>query len=134
LLSREEVGEFLSEADVLIQPLGDYGKPHMGVSTKLYEYQAVGKPIICCSAGTPGKYVSETKSGIVVKPGDYEALAKAVIQLKENPKLAWEMGENGRKYVEKEASIEAIGLKMRKLLESVIENSKVKEPRQLEET
>jgi len=119
LLSREEVGEFLSEADVLIQPLGDYGKPHMGVSTKLYEYQAVGKPIICCSAGTPGKYVSETKSGLVVKPGDYEALAKAVMWLKENPKLAWEMAENGRNYVEKEASIEAIGLKMKKIFELI---------------
>jgi colanic acid biosynthesis glycosyl transferase WcaI len=119
LLSREEVSEFLNEADVLIQPLGDYGKPHMGVSTKLYEYQAVGKPIICCSAGTPGKYISETKSGIVVKPRDYEALAEAVIILKENPKLAWEMAENGRKYVEKEASIEAIGSKMKENFESI---------------
>jgi len=40
--------------------------------------------------------------------------------LKENPKLAWEMGENGRKYVEKEASIEAIGLKLRKIFECII--------------
>jgi len=124
LLSREEVGEFLSEADVLIQPLGDYGKPHMGVSTKLYEYQAVGKPIICCSEGKPGKYISDTKSGIVVKPGDYEALAEAIIRLKENPKLAWEMAENGRKYVEKEASIEAIGLKMKTIFESMIRQRK----------
>jgi glycosyltransferase involved in cell wall biosynthesis len=95
----------------------------MGVSTKLYEYQAVGKPIICCSAGTPGKYVSETKSGIVVKPGDYEALAKAVIRLKANPKLAWEMAENGRRYVEKEASIEAVGLKMKEILRMLLRSA-----------
>jgi len=120
LLSREEVAELLNKADMLIQPLGDYGKPHMGVSTKLYEYQAVGKPIICCSAGQPAKYVKETRSGVVVKPGDYEALAKAIIWLKENPKLALEMGENGRRYVEKEASIEAIGSKMKQILQALI--------------
>jgi len=120
LLSREEVAELLNKADMLIQPLGDYGKPHMGVSTKLYEYQAVGKPIICCSAGQPAKYVKETRSGVVVKPGDYEALAKAIIWLKENPKLSLEMGENGRRYVEKEASIEAIGSKMKQILQALI--------------
>jgi len=112
LLSREEVAELLNKADVLIQPLGDYGKPHMGVSTKLYEYQAVGKPIICCSAGQPAKYVEETKSGIVVKPGDYEALAEAILYLKNNPNLARKLGNSGRHYVESDLSIEKLGYKM----------------------
>ena len=58
------------------------------MSSKLYEYQAVGKPIICCSNGIPGTYVEETKSGLVVSPGDYEALTQAVINLKANPNLA----------------------------------------------
>jgi glycosyltransferase involved in cell wall biosynthesis len=119
LLSREEVAELLNKADVLIQPLGDYGKPHMGVSTKLYEYQAVGKPIICCSTGQPAKYVKKSCSGIVVKPGDYEALAKAVLYLRNNPDLARELGKNGRKYVEKEASIDAVGLKIKEIFELI---------------
>jgi len=89
-------------------------------ASKLYEYQAVGKPIICCADGQPAEYVKETGSGVVVKPRDYEALAKAVIWLKENPKLALEMGENGRRYVEKEASIEAIGSKMKQTLQTLI--------------
>ena len=112
LLSREEVAELLNEADVLIQPLGDFGKPHMGVSTKLYEYQAVGKPIICCSSGMPGVYISKTKCGVVIKPGDYESLAEAILYLKDNPKIASQMGENGRRFVEKHVSIEKIGRKM----------------------
>jgi glycosyltransferase involved in cell wall biosynthesis len=84
----------------------------MGVSTKLYEYQAVGKPIICCSAGQPAKYVEETNSGIVVKPGDYEALAKAVLYLKNNSDVARKLGDSGRRYVEDNLSIEKIGEKM----------------------
>jgi len=120
LLSREEVADLLSTADVLLQPLGDYGKPHMGVSTKLYEYQAAGKPIICCSAGMPGKYVSETKSGIVVKPGDHVSLAEAVLHLKNNPEIAGYLGENGRRYVEEKVSVEKIGLEMVRVLEQVM--------------
>ena len=112
LLSREDVAELLCQADVLVLPIVEYNKPYRGMSSKLYEYQAVGKPIICCSRGLPSVYVKETNSGLAVYSGDYEALAKAVIELKENPKLARMMGENGRKYVETEASIEAIGSKM----------------------
>jgi colanic acid biosynthesis glycosyl transferase WcaI len=119
LLSREEVAELLNKADVLIQPLGDYVKPHMGVSTKLYEYQAVGKPIICCSAGQPAKYVEETKSGIVVKPGDYEAIAEDVLYLKNNSDVAKKFGDSGRRYVEDNLSIEKIGLKVEEVFRLV---------------
>ena len=119
LLSRDEVAELLNQADVLVLPLVEYKKPYRGMSSKLYEYQAVGKPIICCSRGLPSVYVKETNSGLAVYPGDYEALAKAVIELKENPKLARMMGENGRKYVETEASIAAVGLKMKEIFETL---------------
>jgi len=64
----------------------------MELSSKLYEYQAAGKPVICCSSGQPGRYVSETKSGTVVRPGDYEALARGVLCLKENPGVAEKLG------------------------------------------
>jgi hypothetical protein len=40
-----------------------------------------------------------------------EDLAKAVMSLKEGSKLARTVGENGRKYVESEAPVEAAGLK-----------------------
>ncbi len=118
LLSREAVGEFLSQADVLILPLTDFRTPYRGMSSKLYEYQAAGKPIICCSNGIPKDYVEETNSGLCVNPGDCKALAKAVMQLYLNEKLARTMGINGRKFVEKEDSIQAIGLQMKKFLES----------------
>jgi len=84
----------------------------MGLSSKLYEYQAAGKPILCCSGGQPGRYVSETESGVVVKPGDYEGLVKAVLYLRENRDVAERLGASGRRYVENNLSIEKIGLKM----------------------
>jgi len=121
LLSREDVATLLNQADVLVLPLAEFKMPYRGMSSKLYEYQAVGKPIICCSKGLPKDHVNETNSGLAVEPGDYEAFAKAVISLKENPKLARMMGENGRKYVETEASVGAVGFKMKEIFEKLIE-------------
>jgi len=120
ILSREDVAKLLSQADTLILPLADYGRPYLGISSKLYEYQAVGKPIICYGEGQPAEYLKETNSGIVVKPEDYEALAEAVIYLKENLNVAQMMRENGRKYVENELSIKVIGLRMKEILEKIV--------------
>ena len=112
IVSREEVAKRLGEADALLLPLSGVGSIEMGISSKLYEYQAAGKSILCCSSGQPGRYVSETKSGIVVKPRDYEALAKSILYLRENPGVAKKLGASGRRYVENNLTIEKIGLKM----------------------
>jgi colanic acid biosynthesis glycosyl transferase WcaI len=112
VVSRERVAELLNDADALILPLRNFGRPYLGISSKLYEYQAVGKPIICCADGQPAGYVEETRSGIMVKPGDGETLAKAVLYLKNNPYLARKLGNSGRHYVESNLSIEKIGYKM----------------------
>jgi glycosyltransferase involved in cell wall biosynthesis len=124
ILSRDDVAKLLSEATALILPLRNFGRPYLGISSKLYEYQAVGKPVICCAEGQPAEYVKETGSGVVVKPGDYEALAKAVLYLKNNPDLAKKLGKNGRKYVKKEASIEAVGLGMKKIFELICDRQR----------
>ncbi len=65
--------------------------------------------------------MEETHSGLVVYPGDYKALAMAVIQLKGDRRLACLFGRNGRVFVEKEASVESIGLKMKELFRKVSE-------------
>ncbi len=123
IVSRQEVVKELYNADALILPLNGIGSIEMGISSKLYEYQAAGKPIICCSNGQPARYVSETKSGIVVKPGDHEAIVKAVITLRANSEFARKMGENGHNYVELHVSIEAVGLKLKKIFEHLLKRS-----------
>ncbi|MCW4049047.1 MAG: glycosyltransferase family 4 protein [Candidatus Bathyarchaeota archaeon] len=121
ILTRNEVSEFLGNADVLILPLKDFGVPYPGISSKLYEYQALGKPIVCCTEGQSSKYVKKTNSGIIVKPGDHQALAEAVKYLYDHPDKADSLGTSGRKYVEKHVGIENIGLRMKKVIEYSIQ-------------
>jgi len=115
-LKREKVAKLLNQADALLLPLKNFGRPYLGISTKLYEYQAIGKPIICCAEGQPAIYIKSTRSGIVVKPGDHTQLARAILLLKKRPDLARKLGENGMAFVVRNLTIEAIGAKMREVL------------------
>ena len=119
VVPREVVAKVIMSADALLLPLSCLETAKWGISSKLYEYQAAGKPIVCCSSGMPGRYVLETGSGIVVEPGDHEALAEAVLYLKENRAVAESLGASGRQYVESNLSIEKIGSKMLKILETL---------------
>ncbi|TXT54885.1 MAG: putative D-inositol 3-phosphate glycosyltransferase 2 protein [Candidatus Thorarchaeota archaeon] len=116
IVSRDEVARIINEADVVLLPLCGVGSIEKGISSKLYEYQAMGKPILCCSSGQPGAYVTESHSGIVIKPGDFRQLADSIIELKENPQKSTFLGCKGREYVEKKLSIESIGMEMRDFL------------------
>jgi len=112
VLPREEVAKLLCQADALLLPLKDFGRPYLGISSKLYEYQAAGRPILCAARGAPALHVIETRSGLVSKPGDPEALAANVLELARNPQLAGKLGSSGKRYVEKELTIESIGREM----------------------
>ncbi|MEM2614650.1 MAG: glycosyltransferase, partial [Nitrososphaerota archaeon] len=119
VLSRDEVAELLGQADALLLPLKDFGRPYLGISSKLYEYQAVGKPIICVAEGQPAEHIRETGSGIVVKPGDYKKLAETIMLLKENRQMAEKLGVSGKRYVEENLTIERIGERMIELFKLV---------------
>ena len=119
IVSRDEVAEIMAEADALLLPLNGIGSIEMGISSKLYEYQAAGKPILCCSNGQPGRYVLETKSGLVVNPGDSEMLLKSILCLTDDPAFAERLGNSGREYVKDNLSIKRIGSTMEQALNSI---------------
>jgi len=118
VVSRRKVAEVLRSADVLLLPLRKL--EYTGISSKLYEYQASGKPIICCARGQPARYIAKTGSGIIVTPGDYDGLSKAIVFLFNNRDVAEKMGNAGRKYVEENLSCEKIGLKLEEIFKATL--------------
>jgi colanic acid biosynthesis glycosyl transferase WcaI len=119
LVSRAEVASLMMEADVLLLPLNGTENVEKGISSKLYEYQAAGRPIVCCSSGTPGRYIRESGSGLVVQPGDSTGLAAAVLRLYNDPALASELGRSGREYVSSHYSMTRVGEMVNNLFEKM---------------
>jgi glycosyltransferase involved in cell wall biosynthesis len=116
----DELVTFMNSADALVLPLKKYETPYPGLPTKLYEYQSMGKPIICCADGQPADFMVRTKSGIVTEPGNSEQLAEAITFLLNNKAAAKTMGANGRKYVEENESITIVGTKLKYLLQNLL--------------
>ncbi len=110
-LEQETLTELLSSADALILPMKDYQSSDSGLPTKLFEYMACGRPIICMSAGESAKIVKEANCGIIVPPNDPSGLVTAILELEGNTSRV-ELRRNGRKYAEENYSLEKIAIKL----------------------
>ncbi|MDH5689820.1 MAG: glycosyltransferase family 4 protein [Candidatus Bathyarchaeota archaeon] len=116
LLPKDELVALLRSADVFLLPMASASSVDEGLPTKVFEYQAYGKPTICVSSGEPARYVEATGSGLVVKPKDVYAFADAVVRLYKDKKLAAELGRNGWRHVSENLTAEKIGERMYKVL------------------
>jgi len=118
-LPKDELETLLGSADVFVLPMASMSFVEEGLPTKVFEYQAYGKPIICVSGGESARYVEVTGSGLVVKPNDANGLAEAVVRLYKDRKFAAELGRNGWRYVSENLTTQKIGERMYKILFSV---------------
>lgn len=67
---------------------------------KMFEYMAVGVPVIASDFPLWRKIIEGNQCGVCVNPLDPQAIAEAIDYLIKNPEVAEEMGHNGRRAVE----------------------------------
>lgn len=77
----------------LLKPIGDYADSY---PTKLFDYMALGLPIITSDLPLLRAVVEPANCGFCVSPYDSEALAEQMIWCIEHPESLRKMGENGR--------------------------------------
>ena len=78
-----------------------------GLASVLREALAMKKPVVATDVGGNRELVVPDQTGLLVPPGDPEALARAIITLQQNPELAASLAAAGRKLVEEEFSLTA---------------------------
>ena len=100
--------EMLNEFDVGLFSLHPDHKTH-NFPGKLLGYMAYEKPILgCVNKGNDLKeIINEASAGIVVNSDDDEELFKAAINLYESEEIRKKMGQNGRKLLMDQFSVES---------------------------
>lgn len=78
-------------ADMLVLPSLDEG-----ASNAVLEAMARAQPVIACQSGGHPEMVLSDQTGILVPPQDPGALARAIMELVQNPDRAQQMGQMGR--------------------------------------
>jgi glycosyltransferase involved in cell wall biosynthesis len=116
-IPKDEVPEMTKKADAFLFPLREVSVFKYGINpNKLADYLCAAKPIVF-AAQVRNNVVKELGCGITAKPGDPEALAKAIIRLyRTPPKERTKMGLRGRKYAEIHLDAEKVADKLSKAL------------------
>jgi glycosyltransferase involved in cell wall biosynthesis len=104
---QEKVGSYLDAMDVFVLASVDEG---FGIV--LLEAMACGRPVVATVVDGPPEIVEDGRSGLLVPPGDPEALAKALVELLHDPQRRASMGRRGRERVE---TVFSLDLQMRTL-------------------
>lgn len=77
-----------------------------GFGNTIVEYMAAKKPVIATNVGGIKEIIIDKKTGFLIPPKDYEELARKIILLLRNKRLAEIMGEEGYRRAQKKFSIE----------------------------
>ncbi len=99
LVSREEVGKVMSSSVaglVLFLPLPNHVNAQ---PNKIFEYMSAGVPVIGSNFELWKSIIVDNNCGLCVNPEKPEEIAEAMKYLKDNPDIASEMGENGKRTV-----------------------------------
>jgi glycosyltransferase involved in cell wall biosynthesis len=98
---RTDVPEILGALDLVVSSSRWEGMPNV-----IMEAMAAGKPVVATAVGGTPELVIPGETGLLAPPQDPEALASASQTMLENPGRALEMGQAGRRRIEKFFSIE----------------------------
>jgi colanic acid biosynthesis glycosyl transferase WcaI len=96
---RDHIPAYVSAADLCLVMLKKTELFKTVIPTKLLEYMACERPVIVAVDGQARQIVEEAGSGVFVEPENSSALAKAILDLAENPEQRQQMGKCGRQYI-----------------------------------
>jgi glycosyltransferase involved in cell wall biosynthesis len=97
-------------ADVFVLPSIQEGQ-----GIVLLEAQASGKPVVAFDIGGVNEAVQNNETGLLVKRGNIEALADALLKLLTDKTLREKMGSNGRKFISENYTWDICAQKMLKV-------------------
>lgn len=98
---RDDVHEQLAQAAVVVHP-AVWGE---AFGLTIAEAMASGRPVVGCDVGAIPELIEHGVTGLLIPPGDAEALASAIAQLLEDPEARDRMGSRARERVEERFSL-----------------------------
>jgi glycosyltransferase involved in cell wall biosynthesis len=114
-LRRDQVASFLQSLDVLVLPSYAEGLPNA-----LLEAMAVGVPVVATPVGGVTDLIRTSGGGMLVEPGDIEAIANAITTLLTDERVADEMGGKGQRFVREHHDIRVVATKYRDAVMAVL--------------
>jgi glycosyltransferase involved in cell wall biosynthesis len=117
----EQVPAMYALLDAFVVPRQDERAARLVTPLKPFEAMAMGRPLIVADLPALTEVAPHGERALAFRPGDAEALARAVERLMDDPALAARLGEAGRAWVTTERTWAANGPRWTAIYESVLE-------------
>ena len=118
----DQVNQYLAACDVLCLPLSDTSANQGRTPSKLGDYLSAGRPVAACAVGEVSVILKDTASGLAVAPNANE-LARALLQLLNDPGLRRRMGTSGRRAVEIKYNWKALSQELEQIYQVLLTES-----------
>ena len=100
-VSHDLLPSYLARMDIATAPYPP-SPSHYFSPLKLYEYLAMGRPVVATDIGQTAELLSGNKKALLVEPGNVEAFTEALLKLKNDPvladRLSVEAAEEGKRH------------------------------------
>lgn len=97
---KEQTRAFYNACDVCLVPLAPIDIFQETIPSKIFEVMACERPVLASLGGEGARIVRDSGGGRVTAPGDGDAMARAILELRATPAAEREeMGRRGREYV-----------------------------------
>jgi len=120
LVKHAEVPSMIAAADIAVAPVPPMMHDLWLSPLKLYEYMASGTAVIASRVGQLAEVINDNHNGLLVPPGDVEAMAEAMKNLIGNPSLRSRLGTQARQDAINKYSWEQYLSRLEQLFSSVV--------------
>lgn len=114
-----ELAGCIARADVALATLRDCPLSESALTVKLLTYLACGTPVVLSGRGVSAAVLRESRGGLSVEPEDPQALAEAILRLKDDAELRERLKERGREFVVRRYSRRVFAGQIEAVLEGV---------------
>jgi len=110
---------YIQSSDICISPL--YRNLHHDTTyaNKIFQYMSYGKPLVVSDAIAQEEIVKKSNSGLVHKERNNQDFEEKVLTLYQDSKLAQELGNHGKRFIETQFSWEITSQDLVKLYEEI---------------
>ncbi|MGE5140307.1 MAG: glycosyltransferase [Rudaea sp.] len=119
--NRPDVAQLLLDCEVFVLPSLFEGLP-----LSVLEAMAAGKPVIATDVGGTREVVAPFQTGLLVPPGDVDALSSALCTLLADKSLARRLGEAGRARARSDFSAERMSREMTGIYDEILSSKGVR--------
>ncbi|TWR48076.1 glycosyltransferase family 4 protein [Pseudomonas marginalis] len=98
-VSKSQARRFINAADICLVTLQDIPLFKGAIPTKLLDYMACGRPVLCGIGGEAAEIVDDAQAGFVFQPNSSEQLSLIITELMGSEAMRSKMGLNGAEYI-----------------------------------